>query len=351
MLPTTAVPARATRCECRRANDPSECGRRQPAFQPQACGDSIGPPRPVCRPESVQGMANSHVGRVSPGRLPPPTALSPCQSAAAMPCCCKIRLPAGRARCAVRCSPAAIMRQTGISSAAPATAIGAQRSLERGQRHLVDAQGAGHGVAAQLLDDRLFAKDNAGLRPAQQLVAAEGDRDRRRTARFPARSVRRQDRRVSCRAACRCPGRRSAARRARGPAPPVRPSAGMVTKPSWRKLLLWTRMMAAVSAVMACTKSRRWVRLVVPTSTSRAPLWRRTSGMRKPPPISTSWPRLIRHLAPLAEGRQHQVDGGSVVVDHQGVLGAGQIAQEAAGVVMTAAPRAWCQFIFQVAVA
>ncbi len=42
---------------------------------------------------------------------------------------------------------------------------------------------------------------------------------------------------------------------------------------------------------MALAKSAGWVRLVVPTSSSRAPALRITSGMRKAPPISTSSPR------------------------------------------------------------
>ena len=50
-------------------------------------------------------------------------------------------------------------------------------------------------------------------------------------------------------------------------------------------------MSKAVRAPIALAKSARWVRLVVPTSTSFAPARAITSGMRNAPPISTSSPR------------------------------------------------------------
>ena len=50
-----------------------------------------------------------------------------------------------------------------------------QRRLERGQGQLVDAQGAGEGVAPQPLDELGVAEQQAALRAAEQLVAGGGD--------------------------------------------------------------------------------------------------------------------------------------------------------------------------------
>ncbi len=75
---------------------------------------------------------------------------------------------------------------------------------------------------------------------------------------------------------------------------------GSVVNPTMRKLLVCTRSTARVRSVHACSKSRRYVRFVVPTSTSSAPLSRRMSGMRNPSPISTSCPRLTSTSPPRA---------------------------------------------------
>jgi hypothetical protein len=50
-----------------------------------------------------------------------------------------------------------------------------QRRLERRQRQLADAQRALQRELADAVDGRLAADDQPGLRPAEQLVAAEGD--------------------------------------------------------------------------------------------------------------------------------------------------------------------------------
>src|SRR5579864_1674781 len=55
-----------------------------------------------------------------------------------------------------------------------------------------------------------------------------------------------------------------------------------------------------VFAPHALRKSAAYVLFVVPTSTSTAPLLRRTSGRRKAPPISMSWPRLTTTSRPRA---------------------------------------------------
>ena len=56
------------------------------------------------------------------------------------------------------------------------------------------------------------------------------------------------------------------------------------------KLDAWTDRIAPVRSLIAAAKSDAYVRLVVPTSTSVAPLCPRTSGILNPPPISTASP-------------------------------------------------------------
>ena len=86
-------------------------------------------------------------------------------------------------RRAARASGAWIMRSTGTrSSRAPALVLD-ERRVEGGERHLVDAQGAVERVPAHRLDEGPAPGDEAGLRAAEQLVAAEGhDVARRRAA-------------------------------------------------------------------------------------------------------------------------------------------------------------------------
>ena len=68
---------------------------------------------------------------------------------------------------------------------------------------------------------------------------------------------------------------------------------------------------------------RRCVRLVVPTSRSRAPVRRHRSGRRKPSPISTSSPRLITISRPCASAVTRQQQRRGAVVDHVHVAGVG----------------------------
>jgi hypothetical protein len=93
----------------------------------------------------------------------------------------------------------------------------------------------------------------------------------------------------------------------------------------------------------------RWVRLVVPTSTSVAPALAITSGMRKAPPISTSSPRETMTSSTSARQRgdreQHR---GRVVVDHGGGLGAGQRAQQLLDNAVAVAAAAGGQVVLEV---
>ena len=56
-----------------------------------------------------------------------------------------------------------------------AAQVEAKRRLEGRERHLVDAQRAKQLVLLQFCDEFFFADDAADLRPAEQLVAREGD--------------------------------------------------------------------------------------------------------------------------------------------------------------------------------
>ena len=56
-----------------------------------------------------------------------------------------------------------------------AAAVGAQRYFERGDGEFVHAQGAEERIAADALDELALAGNDAGLRAAEQFIAAEGD--------------------------------------------------------------------------------------------------------------------------------------------------------------------------------
>ena len=113
-------------------------------------------------------------------------------------------------------------------------------------------------------------------------------------------------------APCRCAAAASSA------------ASGASTNPAWRKFDGWTRSTSAPRpSASAASKSAARVRFVVPTSTSRAPARRTISGMRTPPPISTSSPR--RHDDAAATGEpDRERDGGRVVVRDERILGAGE---------------------------
>ena len=95
-------------------------------------------------------------------------------------------------------------------------------------------------------------------------------------------------------------------------------------KPVIAKFDGWTRRMArALPSASGPSKSAVRVRLVVPTSISFAPARRMISGIRTPPPISTSSPRdTIDASAPDEPDRQRE--RGSVVVRDERVFATGQ---------------------------
>ena len=125
------------------------------------------------------------------------------------------------------------------------------------------------------------ADDQPRLRPAEQLVAgAAGERP-------PAATERRRGG-----SSARSGSERTRAdvvdHRARRGAHSASTSTSS-TNPTVRKLDGGPQQRAVGRRARARVADR--VRFVVPTSTRRAPAWATTSGIRKPPPISTSWPR------------------------------------------------------------
>ncbi len=91
----------------------------------------------------------------------------------------------------------------------------------------------------------------------------------------------------------------------------------------------------------------RCVRLVVPTSTSRAPARAMMSGMRNAPPISISSPRETIASRPLRQRVEHEQHRGGVVVDDRRVLGAGELAQQRAHMIVALAALAGVEVEFQ----
>ena len=117
-------------------------------------------------------------------------------------------------------------------------------------------------------------------------------------------------------------------------------ASGASTNPAWLKFDGWTRRTRrARPSASASSKSAARVRFVVPTSTSLAPARRTISGIRTPPPISTSSPRLTA-TPPAARQPHRERDGRRVVDDDQRVLGAGQRDQVRLGLPVPAAPAA-----------
>ena len=101
-------------------------------------------------------------------------------------------------------------------------------------------------------------------------------------------------------------------------------ASGASTNPACAKFDGWTRRTTvARPRPSGASKSAARVRFVVPTSISRAPARRTISGIRTPPPISTSSPRDTTTPAPPGQP-DRQGEGRGVVVGDQRVLGAGQ---------------------------
>ena len=168
----------------------------------------------------------------------------------------------------------------------PVAAVEAERGLERGERQLVEPQRAGERVLLGSLDRGARADHHAGLRAAEQFVSGETHERGAGPDRAPHRAARRR--------ALRCPRRGCPSRRRRSPArrartaprsrPPARSRAGGSStggRGGWRRC---ARLVRWRSPRGGCDW---WCR-------PRA-AWRRPGpprrGSRKPPPISTSWPR------------------------------------------------------------
>ena len=98
----------------------------------------------------------------------------------------------------------------------------------------------------------------------------------------------------------RCPRRRSPAAAAPSPGqparrcPPIRKSRRCDS--CWDARAEWPRFLGRSRRRSRASR----VRLVVPTSCSSTPAWRKTSGKRNEPPISMSWPREMITRRPAA---------------------------------------------------
>ena len=120
-----------------------------------------------------------------------------------------------------------------------------KRRLEGGEGELVDAQRAGQRVPAQPLDDRGVAEHQAGLRPAEQLVAAAGDDGGAGAQRGCGVGLVGQQRVRGEQAAADVGDHRDAQRR------PARATSTLLVNPSTRKLLGCTLRMQPVSGPIA----------------------------------------------------------------------------------------------------
>ena len=168
------------------------------------------------------------------------------------------------------------------------------RRLQRGKRHLVATQRAEERLTFQGGDETRFARDDSGLRAAEQFVAAETNQVGAGAQRFAGRRFVFDARRVFPSLTIAPLPRSSTKRnpflaRERGD---LRRSKATPTKPLMKKLLRCTlRIIAGLRSQSRLRNRCSVVLFVAPTSRRRAPLASRISPMRKPPPIWTSSPR------------------------------------------------------------
>ena len=220
---------------------------------------------------------------------------------------------------------AAIIRQTGISRRGQAGAIQAERRGQRGERHLVRPHARASGSRRSRATRSARPDDQARLRPAEQLVAAE--RDEVGAGRQPL-----------ARASARGPGR-SAAVSSSAPLPEVvdddravrvgeraraRAGPGASMNPACAKFDGWTRRTTvARPSASGASKSAARVRFVVPD----------LDEPRAGPPDDLGDAHAAADLDQLAARHGDAAPAGQahrerqrrrVVVRDQGVLGAGQ---------------------------
>ena len=147
------------------------------AARPSLCGRPRRGPRPGGRraprrsgSARSSGSATAALGSVTPGAPPPPTAAALATTLAGTPCAARVATI--RSQRSMRTAGSAVSeRATGGSGTG-------DRRLKGGEGQLVDAQGAGERVPQQAADQGLVAEQQAGLRAAEQLVAAGGDQVR-----------------------------------------------------------------------------------------------------------------------------------------------------------------------------
>ena len=280
---------------------------------------------------------------VVPGALPPPIVETPSTTSARQPARREHapRAPRRARRSRRRSSPPSARTGTVVGGAAGDVLH--ERRFERGVGHLVDAQRAHQRVLADACR-RSVARPTMmpGLRPAEQLVAAEAARRPRPPRRSPA-PIGSSRRRGGAGGAPTIAAAEilddrdvEASRRARR----ARRASARSVKPSIRKFDGCTRRMSAGAlADRRRVVGRRASGSSCRPRAARAPDCAITSGTRKPPPISTSSPRETITSRPRRERGQHEHRRRRVVVDDDRGLGAGEAAEQRLGVgVARAAP-------------
>ena len=222
-----------------------------------------------------------------------------------------------------------------------------QRGLERRVGQLVHAERAHQGMATQLVDQRLASGEDAGLRAAEQLVAAEaheidagGERRAHRSARPRTPSSR-----------LPLPRSSTTGMPSDRPASTSVAQLGRSVKPSMRKFEGCTRRISAVSG-----RRRRGV-IGDARAVRGADLAQDGAGLRHDVGHAEAAADLDQlaarddHLASARRVRQHQQRRRGVVVhDHRG-LGAGQRRQQRFGVHGPRAARAPGEVVLEVRVA
>ena len=306
-LPWSTCPAVATTraaASAARRHDPGRGGDRSaPARRRRAPGRSAGRAgsgRCSTRPTTGGSPPRSGAASARPAARPPSRAARSAGRAAAADHAGG-RHDLGRARAAGE--PRGAARRSGaqpvgvgVQAAERGRRRAAQRRLERGEGELVDAQRAGQRVAPQPLDDR--RRGPAASRPAGRRAAC---RRCAVTTAAPARSaVAASGSSGSSGSGASSPLPMSATTGAPSPASSADADGGGEARRSGSCCGCTLRMQPVSGADRAPRSRRSVVRLVVPTSRSRAPVEAIRSGSRKPSPISTISPRLTTTSRPAA---------------------------------------------------
>ena len=261
--------------------DRAEVEQAPPAFD---AADHRPGARPATPPRSARASSTATLGSSTPGAPPPPTAAADASAVASTSPVLQATLRPRAARASAdRRASAARTGGCGPRGSPPARPASACRPAWPARR-----------VRAAAVHQFRVAEQQAGLRAAEQLVAAGGDERGARAQR--GRRVRFVRARAGAGAAARSRCRRPGARRGR----PARTDA-LAVKPVTRKFDGCTLSTNPVSRadrrrVVGRRSSGSWCR----PRAAAPPRHASRSGMRKPSPISTSSPRLSTISLPWA---------------------------------------------------